>query len=176
VKVEGIELDEVPARLELHWKKHRCLSLCLLLLDRESQAESRVLAMDAAEELLAAREVGRFLRARLFVAPMPEEGDLPHAIDRVKGRAPVLEEILREVDLHQAEIRRCRAAWDDLPVELFGDEPQKEEAAFALVEAGAFYLAAITTDPNGLSADLLGRPETPGLALGRLNLDRLVRR
>src|ERR1039457_4567192 len=82
VVVEGIEHEAVSTRLELEWAKQRCLSLCLLLLDIESHSESRLLAIADLEEFLAVPEIGNFLRARLFVAPMPDNADLIGAIDR----------------------------------------------------------------------------------------------
>jgi hypothetical protein len=162
VVVEGIEQKEVAARLELEWVKQRCLSLCLLLLDSKSQAESQLLAIPHIEEFLAGPEIADYLRARLFVAPMPDNADLTGAIHRARShRADRLAEILREVSVCQEEINHCRSAWDALPAQIFGDESAKEGVAFALVQAGGFYqVATMAARKRGAwLAKLLERPE-----------------
>jgi hypothetical protein len=145
VVVEGIEHEAVAARLELEWTKQRCLSLCLLLLDIESNPESRLSAIRDVEEFLAAPEVADFLLARLFVAVMPDSADLIGAINRAHSQnAAKLVDILEEVAGHQEEIDRCRSAWDALPAQNFRDEHSKEGVAFALVQAGAFHQVVTT--------------------------------
>jgi tetratricopeptide (TPR) repeat protein len=145
VVVEDIEPEAVSARLELEWAKQRCLSLCLLLLDIESHPESRQLAVADIEEFLRDPEVASFLRARLFVAPLPENADLIGAINRAHSQnATSLVGILEEVGVHQEEIDRCRSSWDALPAHTFRDESSKEGVAFALVQVGAFHQVVTT--------------------------------
>ena len=145
IVVEDIRKESVSARLELEWAKQRCLSLCLLLLDAESHPESRLLAVPEIEEFLTTPEVASFIRARLFVAPMPENTDLIGAINRAHGHgAARLVAILEEAGAHQDEIARCRASWDAVPAQTFRDEPSKEAVAFALVQAGAFHQLVTT--------------------------------
>jgi tetratricopeptide (TPR) repeat protein len=162
VVVEGIEHEAVSTRLELEWAKQRCLSLCLFLLDIESHSESRLIAIPDIEEFLGVPEVGGFLRARLFVAPMPDNADLIGAMNRAHGEKAVrLVGILEEVGGHQAEIDQCRSAWDALPAQTFRDESSKESAAFALVQAGAFYqvVTTVAEKRGALLVKLLVQPE-----------------
>jgi tetratricopeptide (TPR) repeat protein len=115
------------------------------LLDAESHPESRLLAVPEIEEFLTTPEVASFIRARLFVAPMPENTDLIGAINRAHGHgAARLVAILEEAGAHQDEIARCRASWDAVPAQTFRDEPSKEAVAFALVQAGAFHQLVTT--------------------------------
>ena len=143
--VEDICPEAISTRLELEWAKQRCLALCLLLLDIESHPESRLLAIPDIEEFLRVPEIADFLRARLFVAPMPDNADLIGAINRAHNQnAASLVGILEEVGIHQLEIDRCRSAWDALPPQTFRDESSKEDVAFALVQAGVFHRVVTT--------------------------------
>ena len=181
IAVEGIAIEGVPARLELQWKKHRCLTLCLLFLDIETRHESRKLAMRGTEQLIAEREVDMFLRHRLFVAPMPGDVDIESMIDLANdGRATRVAIMLEEVFLQQKEIWQCRTAWDSVPIKLFGDEARKEQAAFELVEAGAFHMAAMASSAernrtfpmqvsetrNSVLVDVVVRPQFNGCREG----------
>jgi hypothetical protein len=162
VAVEGIQREAVSARLELEWGKQRCLTLCLLLLNIESDSEARQLAASDIEEFLIIPEIASFVQARLFVAPIPDSADLLGAINFAHNHgAHTLVGILEEVGVYQAEIARCRSAWDSVPVQSFREESSKEAVAFDLVQAGAFYQLATTAPAKrgGLLMNLLLRPE-----------------
>ena len=167
--VENIGPEAISARLELEWAKQRCLELCLLLLDIESDPESRLLAVPDIEELLRVPEIASFLRGRLFVAPMPDNADLIGAINRAHSqRAASLVGILEEVGVHQQEIHRCRSSWDALPPQTFRDESSKEDVAFALVQAGAFHQVVTTAVERrgSLLVELLVQPRFQKWRLG----------
>ena len=136
--------------------------------------------MSAIEQLLGEPEVDRYLRNRLFVAPMPADVDLAAMIGLANDRrAAAVATILEEVFQHQVDIRRCRTAWDSVPIGFFGDESRKEQAAFELVETGAFHLAALASSaernrtvpftPNGWSSalvDIVVKPQFNGFREG----------
>src|ERR1017187_5803590 len=169
IVVEDIGPESIPARLELEWAKQRSLSICLLLLDVESHAEARLLAVADIEEFLRDPEIASFLRARLFVAPMPDNADLIGAINRAHTQnATSLVAILEEVGVHQGEIDRCRSSWDALPAQTFRDESIKEGVAFALVQAGAFHQVVTTAAEKrgSLLVKLLVQPQFQQWRLG----------
>lgn len=159
ITVPGLYPKDIPARLEFEWRKQQALILCLLLLDRESNPEARLLAIPDLEESLVDPEILTFLRSRLFVAPLPGNADLIGSINRAHDhKASKLVALLEDVGQHQIEIARCRAAWDAVA---FQDESQKEGLAFELVNAGAFH-ALSTAKPEQRGAVLirfLTRPE-----------------
>jgi len=153
IAISGLSPGDIPARLELEWRKQQALVLCLLLLDRESNAEARLLAIPDIEESLAEPEILRFLRSRLFAAPLPCNADLIGSINRAHGlKASHVAALLQDIDRHQIEISRCRAAWDAVA---FHDERQKEGVAFELVNAGAFH--AMSTAKPGQRGAVLTR-------------------
>ena len=91
------------------------------------------------EEFLADPAVFNFIADRFYVAPLPDSADLPGSIVRARdGDAWRLASVLEEIGAAQEEIARCRRSWDELPLELFGGQPDKEAMAFELVQAGAF--------------------------------------
>jgi len=159
VAVPGLDPKDIPVRLEFEWRKQQALVLCLLLLDRESNLEARLLAIPDLEESLVDPEILTFLLSRLFVAPLPGNADLIGSINRAHDhKASKLVALLEDVGQHQIEISRCRAAWDAVG---FQDESQKEGLAFELVNAGAFH-ALSTAKPEQRGAVLtrfLTRPE-----------------
>ena len=159
IAVPGLYPNDIPARLEFEWRKQQTLILCLLLLDRESNGEARLLAIPDLEESLAETEILTFLRYRLFVAPLPDNADLIGSINRAHDHeASKLVALLEDVGQYQIEISRCRDAWDAIS---FQDESHKEGLAFELVNAGAFY-ALSTAKPEQRGTVLtrfLVRPE-----------------
>ena len=139
IAVEELTKETIPQRLELEWSKNRCLLLCLLLLDANANSEARSTAVRDIEEFLADPAVFNFIADRFYVAPLPDSADLPGSIVRARdGDAWRLASVLEEIGAAQEEIARCRRSWDELPLELFGGQPDKEAMAFELVQAGAF--------------------------------------
>ena len=163
IAVEGLTKEAIPKRLELEWSKNRCLLLCLLLLDADSDPEARVMAVPDIEEFLTDSAVFDFIAGRFYVAPLPDSADLLGSIVRASdGGAGRLRSLLEEIAAAQEEIARCREAWDVLPVELFGDPPSKEAMAFELVQTGVFrkVAAADADQRNGLLIGLLHQPSS----------------
>ena len=142
--------------LDLACRKDESLHLFLILLDGAADKEARHMAAECLEETLGDPGVFNFIGNRLYAAPLPEVSDLVGALiyaDRVGSSR--LANFLDELGSYQSDIRRWRAAWDSLPLELFARANTKEELGHLLVTSGTFR-KFIQSDPEDIDSLLYG--------------------
>jgi len=137
-ELNDVSEQQVIGELDLAWRKDRTLHLMLILLDSDTERETRKESAELLENLVADERVLTHTLNRLHVAPIPATADLKGAIGIVRKRHPGLEGILQEVSDTQEAIARSRQAWELLPPDLFGSALAKESFGFEAVEHGLF--------------------------------------
>jgi tetratricopeptide (TPR) repeat protein len=138
-EVKATAKGEVLARLNLAWRRDRALQFVLISLDRFEADEDRMLAIECLEELFSDTKVYEHVGDRLYLAPLPPDSDPVGALSFARS-SPQVGRFLTELQDDQAQIRRFRTAWDDLPLSLFETESAKREFREAAVASGAFRL------------------------------------
>lgn len=147
VEVREISREKAFAELKAAWSKDRILQLTLLLLSAEDTEAVRTLAAECVGDFLASAELKDFLLNRLFMAPMPTTGGMVDAI-RLASKANLkhVVDTLNHVERHQAEITRCRQAWDSIPSDAFADNETRKHFEYVAVTSGAFRRFAETAN------------------------------
>src|ERR1022692_1507029 len=98
-----LSTEQARRELENAWKKDRTLQLVLILLSFDEEQETRDLAAECLEELLAQEDLSRTVLNRICISPLPEEADLGFAIENaIITNQVTLLRFLREIgDLQQ---------------------------------------------------------------------------
>ncbi|MBI3671134.1 MAG: hypothetical protein HY237_15305, partial [Acidobacteria bacterium] len=161
-QLDEINRDAAATELELAWRKDRSLHLALILLDGEADREARQLSTECLQEFIGDPNVLEFILDRLYSAPLPLRADLLGALllaERVRAAAVV--SFLEDLGEHQAEIERCREAWDLLSADRFGGPETKAQFGYALATAGAFrqLAKAEPEEKNNVVVRYLTNPE-----------------
>jgi len=152
--------------LERACREEQGLHLALISMDTASSETTRELADDALEEYLEHPHVLEFIENRLYSKCLPESALWTSSRTSGDFQAyPKVSSLKRSVVGTQAAIRRVRAAWDALPVDLFADPENRAGFESMLVETGAFRTLAN-------AAAEMAKPYSKGEAQLRLLSDR----
>ncbi|MDT5159319.1 MAG: hypothetical protein QOH51_3676 [Acidobacteriota bacterium] len=147
---EDVNHAEAARHLERAFNCASALDLALILFDPELTDDLRDDTADELERLLSDPTVADYLENVLYGRPLPAATDLAGAQARCKGgRLPKLSATLQILEGYQPAIRAVRAAWDDLPAQLFGGDEQKAEFQHVAVHAGLFRQLAIESAAHG---------------------------
>ncbi len=131
--------SEALAQLETAWSKDRTLQLTLILLDAGDDRETRIAAAECLEELLNVQGLEEFLFNRMCMAPLPELADRAGAKHyAAEGGLTRVVAMLSRLEKDQHHITSCRAAWNNLPPELFKNSDVQRVFESAAVTAGVF--------------------------------------
>jgi hypothetical protein len=102
---ERIDSEAIKGTLETSAQNYRGLSMTLAGLDSELTTESRVLAIEAAEELFQGKLVRQFVRKRLLARQLPDSADINGAIEQGKAaNASSVSSLYEEVKAAQGSI------------------------------------------------------------------------
>jgi tetratricopeptide (TPR) repeat protein len=143
-QLEETSEAQAIAELDIAWRKDRSLHLALILLDRETEHQTRAQCLDLLEQFLTDGAISKHVLYRLHVAPFPANADVRQAIAIAKKRrCAKVNSILQQTQEAQPCIARSRQAWDLLPPDIFGSSAAKESFGFRAVESGLF--AAISS-------------------------------
>ena len=136
---EGIDSNALTETLDFSTQKYRGLSMMLSALDRELTPASRLLAVEAAEELLQDHLVWRFVRGRFLARPLPDSADIDGAIRFAESvGASTVGSLYREVKNSQAVTKILIETWKDVAPEFFNSIDEQAENEKLLIESGVF--------------------------------------
>ncbi len=169
LQFENVSQSEVVAKLKSEWAQDRSLQLILILLDSEEEAQTRLEAAECLDEFLKQNEVRQYLENHLFSSPLPSTADLDNAIQLSIGSSLAqLEEFLLALQNNQEEISKRCAAWEALPVSLFGDSTSKKDFYYEAVRHGAFRLFITERQKKNLALlQLISHPKFRGSSKAR---------
>jgi tetratricopeptide (TPR) repeat protein len=132
------DLQQLADSLERETRAHTALTLVLCGMD-PSLDETRLLSIEAAEELLQDAYVHSFVKRRLLARPLPESADMEGARSGAASmHAPVLFALLGTVQQSQPHIQAVLQAWNQATREDFATPEEAADAESSLIELGAF--------------------------------------
>lgn len=115
-----IDIESIKSALEFNTLIHRALSMTLSGLDGELSSDSRLLSIEAAEELLQDESVRAFVRARLLARPLPTTADIVDAMNQaVVSGSTLVTSLYQEVAASQDAIRDLLESWKEVAPEFF---------------------------------------------------------
>ena len=125
--------------IELERNKKQVLSLSLSGLDNDLSDETRLMCIDAAEELAADDRVLHFLKARLLARIVPEAADITGGLRcALHGGAVKLGSLYRIMRITQAYIEIVNDAWQETALSRFGSTEEALIVENGLINAGVF--------------------------------------
>jgi tetratricopeptide (TPR) repeat protein len=132
------DLQQLAGSLERETRAHTALTLVLCSMD-PSLDETRLLSIEAAEELLQDDNVRSFVKRRLLARPLPESADMEGARSGAAlVCAPVLSALFGAVEESQPAIQAVLQAWNHAAKGHFATPEQAADAESALIELGVF--------------------------------------
>jgi len=141
LQLENVSRSEVIDKLKLEWAQDRSLQLILILLDHEEEPQTRLEAAECLDDFLNQGEVRKYVENHLYSSPLPSTADLNGAIQLSADSLLVhLTEFLSTLQSDQEEISKRFAAWEALPISLFGNPTGKRDFYYEAVRHGAFRL------------------------------------
>lgn len=169
LQLENVSRSEVIDKLKLQWTQDRSLQLILILLDHEEEPQTRLEAAECLDDFLKQGEVRKYVENHLYSSPLPPTADLNGAIQL--SADPSLEhvaEFLSTLQSDQEEISKRFAAWEALPISLFGNPTSKQEFYYEAVRHGAFRLFVTERQKKNLAViQLLSHPHFRGSSKAR---------
>lgn len=158
IEIKDSTREDASKKLDLLWKYDRALHLILIFLDNKTESSTREMAVNCLERLLSDQEIYDYVINRFYSHPLPliKQDDV-----RVKEESwPNIYRLLKEIDFCQNQIKKCREAWDNLPINIFGDINFKNQCQENAINSGLFKLLVKTTSDPLASRSLIGNDET----------------
>jgi len=164
IQLENISQTQAIETLKLEWAKDRSLQLTLILLDPEEERQTRFEASECLDAFFNQGDVRTYVENHLYSAPLPSIEDLNGAIQISKDASLThIEEFLYALKDNQDEIAKRFAAWEALPVSLFGGPNDKNIFYYEAVKHGAFRLFVAENKKKNLAIlQLLSHPHFRG--------------
>ncbi len=170
LQLENVPRSEVIDKLKSEWAQDRCLQLILMLLDPEEESQTRLEAAECLDEFLNQDEVRTYVENHLYSSPLPSTADLDSAIQlSIDSSLAHLTEFLHILQSNQEEISKRCAAWEALPISLFGNPTSKQDFYYEAVRHGAFHLFVTERQKKNLAViQLLSHPHFRGRSKARM--------
>ncbi|OGW46535.1 MAG: hypothetical protein A2Y66_09065 [Nitrospirae bacterium RBG_13_41_22] len=169
LQIEDVSRSEVMDKLKLEWAQDRSLQLILILLDHKEELQTRLEAAECLDDFLNQDEVRKYVENHLYSSPLPSTADLNGAI-RLSENSLLshLTEFLNTFQSDQEEISKRFAAWEALPINLFGNPTIKRDYYYEAVRHGAFRLFVTEREKKNIAViQLLSHPHFRGSSKAR---------
>lgn len=170
--LEGVTVDQVQTRLDEALRHDDALRWTLSLLDGDLRETTRATLAKAAEPLFEDAGTRDFVEAVLYAQPIPEDLD-PAGAEKIAVAAccRVIVGMLQDLRARQDLVRIVHAAWEALPIKVFGNHEDKVRARAAVVREGLFkrFVEAVAAreSPDGIVAAALVAPRIRALPRSR---------
>ena len=122
----ALGVEQLRRQLRSRRDAHSALALTISGFDPRLSDKTRMLAIEAVEELMDEEAHRAFVRHRLLARPLPKEADLAGAIrlaEAAHATAPT--SLYHEVSASQAGIQSMTAAWAVTASEFFEEEAER---------------------------------------------------
>jgi len=164
LQLENVSQSEAIDKLKLEWSQDRSLQLILMLLDHEEERQTRLEAAECLDDFLKQGEVRKYVENHLYSSPLPSTSDLNGAL-RLSADSSLKQvaEFLSTLQSDQEEISKRFAAWEALPISLFGNPTSKQEFYYEAVRYGVFRLFVTERQKKNLAIiQVLSHPRFRG--------------
>ena len=142
---EFIRIDPFPGfdllkpDIELERKKKQALSLTLSGLDNDLTEETRLMCIDAAEELASDERINLFLKARSLSRIIPEAADITGGLKcALSVNAVKIGTLYRNMRISQSYIEMVIDAWRKIAISWFDSTEKASIVENILIDAGFF--------------------------------------
>ena len=150
----NINLQKIRELLDADRQAHRALTLTISVFDGKLREQTRLLSIEAAEELLQDQTVYTFVRNRFLARLLPKSADLDGALALSKNlNTPKINQLYKEALASQKAIAVVLEVWKTVAATFFDDEEQIE-AENVFIEMGVFaemVTAVVSNDIQKLS-------------------------
>ncbi len=134
--LEEPSVDKIRRSLAVEWSLDRAVRLLLMAVDPQENEHDVTELVDCLEALLSQDLVDPLLQ-RLCNAPLPPSSDVVRPLELCEVSGLVFR-VVAELGKLQPRIREVSAAWDALPLSLFGDDSEKSLFREAALSAQVF--------------------------------------
>jgi tetratricopeptide (TPR) repeat protein len=164
---QGLDFDLMKSSLRRERDAHRALSLAISGFDEELSDRSRLLSIDAAEELVQDAATNKFVRNRLLAHPLPEGTDVTGAISKAESiAAGAISSIYKDLTASQEAIAQVLQVWREVATTFFKLPDEIAQAEDTLMEIGALAgmaVALTSADAKTLNSAILSLGLDPAL-------------
>jgi HEAT repeat protein len=143
--IENTDIESVRQELKHDCQWNWALDLALISLDAELPDDIRQEAIEGLDELLADNRVTERLERILYARPLPEDGDIREAFHAhmdllvgVRVFALNARALLERFQRRQPLIWEVSAAWDIIPIKIFGGYERQAEFQHVAIREGLF--------------------------------------
>ncbi len=134
-----INTDQIQSALTASHLAHRALTLTIGGLDSELSDDTRLLSIEAAEELLSDDYINKFVKRRLLAFPLPNQADVNGAISfSNQTKAKTVHSIFDKVAKAQSYIKKIADISNEVMLKFFDTEEERENAIKILIGIGFF--------------------------------------
>jgi tetratricopeptide (TPR) repeat protein len=152
IATDEIDVSAIRDTLDFDTRAYRALSMTLGGLDNELTPESRLLSVEAAEELLHDHAVRAFVWKRLVARLLPVTADIQGAVTCAESAGAFLaSSIYREILTSQPAIEVRLDAWKEVSPDFFDTIEESTAGEQALIESGVFAEEVAALTSNDLS-------------------------
>lgn len=148
IATDEIDVAAIRETLEFDTRAYRALSMTLGGLDNELTAETRMLSVEVAEELLVDNQVRKFVWQKLSARLLPVTADIQGAIKYARSASALnVSSIYGAVLKSQLAIEDLLEAWNEVSPNFFASLDEAAIGERVLIEAGVFaeVVAALTS-------------------------------
>ena len=134
-----VNIDQIRSALVTSHVAHRALTLTIGGLDSELSDDTRLLSIEAAEELLNDDYINNFVKRRLLAFPLPKQADINGAIlfSNQTG-AKTVYSIFDKVATAQNFIKKLTDICNEVMLRFFDTDEERENAIRILIGIGFF--------------------------------------
>ena len=134
-----LAFQDVKVKLQTAWEQERSLQLIFILLDKDEDRETKIVAAEYLNDNVSNPLIQDFIANYLYAAPLPASTNIIGAIDLCDANRLIeVRQFLNMLHEDQSEIRKKVNAWENLPSSLFDGPDDKRRLYRKAVKAGAF--------------------------------------
>jgi tetratricopeptide (TPR) repeat protein len=168
VTVDCRSNDELHIEVEQCWSRDRCLHLILMLLDQDEDRPVRCESAECVDALIDERRTLEYVANRLYSHTLDGIVDWQDTLSCIRAEAlPRLSAFLGTLRDRQQIIAERLAAFDAIPISVFGNPERRERFRIDAIEAGAFRLFVESERGNLALLQMLVHPRFRGNAVAR---------
>ncbi|MCH8127218.1 tetratricopeptide repeat protein, partial [candidate division KSB1 bacterium] len=136
---KNISIDSIKDALVVDTTNQRALSLCISGMDPVLSDNTRLLSIEAAEELIQEKPVYKFVKNRFLARILPESAEVESAISLAdSAHTDLISELYENMLASQESIRVLQNVWQNFAPQYFDELDEKSAAESVFIENGLF--------------------------------------
>ncbi len=136
---KNMSIDSIKSTLVVETTNQRALSLCISGMDPILSDHTRLLSIEAAEELIQEKRVYKFVKNRFLARILPESAEVESAISLAdSAHTDLISELYESMLASQESIRVLQNVWQKFASQYFDELDEKSAAENVFIENGLF--------------------------------------